>query len=85
MYYTVVKKVLKYVFAMLILIVGFAFAFMIVHYGHNYGTSFRSPFKSIINTFTMTLGEYNFGVMYKEFNDDSFYERIFALILLGIF
>jgi len=82
MYYTVVKKVLKYVFAMLILIVGFAFAFMIVHYGHNYGTSFRSPFKSIINTFTMTLEEYNFGTMYKEFNDDSFYERIFALILL---
>ena len=82
MYYTIVKKVLKYVMAMLILVVGYAFAFMVVNYGPN-SKSFRSPFKSVINTLTMTLGEYGFSDIYSDYKEDNDVDRVFALILLG--
>ena len=82
MYYTIVKKVLKYVMAMLILVIGYAFAFMVVNYGPN-SESFRSPFKSVINTLTMTLGEYGFSDIYADYKEDNDVDRVFALILLG--
>ena len=82
MYYTIVKKVLKYAMAMFILVVGYACSFMIVNYGPD-SKSFRSPFKSIINTLTMTLGEYGFVQMYQDFKDDNDVDRSFAIILLG--
>ena len=44
MYYTTVKKLLKYVMAMLIMVLFFAFAFMILHFGPD-SKSFRSPLK----------------------------------------
>ena len=44
MYYTIVKRLLKYVMAMLIMVLFFAFAFMILHFGPD-SKSFRSPLK----------------------------------------
>ena len=82
MYYTIVKRVIKYVLAMLFMVAGYAFAFMVVQYGHD-AQSFTSPFKSIVKTLIMTLGEYDFDALYEGFMDDNYIDRVFALTLLG--
>ena len=82
MYYTIVKRVIKYVLAMLFMVTGYAFAFMVVQYGHD-TQSFTSPFKSIVKTLIMTLGEYDFDALYEGFMDDNYIDRVFALTLLG--
>ena len=71
MYYTIVKRVIKYVLAMLFMVAGYAFAFMVVQYGHD-TQSFTSPFKSIVKTLIMTLGEYDFDALYEGFMDDNY-------------
>ena len=83
MYYSIIKKVRKYVLAMVILVAGHAFAFMIVNYGPNISHKFRSPFKSIINTLTISLGEYGFVQMYQDFGADNDVDRFFGITLLG--
>ena len=55
---------------------------MVVEYGHN-AQSFTSPFKSIVKTLIMTLGEYEFDALYEGFMDDNYIDRVFALTLLG--
>ena len=53
---------------------------MVVEYGHN-AQSFTSPFKSIVKTLIMTLGEYEFDVLYEGFMDDNYVDQVFALSL----
>ena len=62
------------------MIVGFAFAFMVINFGHDW-ESFENPIKCSIKTLTMALGEYNFDDFYNNFQEDSV-SRVFALILL---
>eukprot|EP00092_Neocalanus_flemingeri_P074833 GFUD01092606.1.p1 GENE.GFUD01092606.1~~GFUD01092606.1.p1 ORF type:complete len:402 (-),score=71.74 GFUD01092606.1:169-1374(-) len=57
MFYNIIKKIARYVFAMSLMILGFAFAFMVVNYGHNQN-SFDNPIKSFMMTLTMALGEF---------------------------
>ena len=66
MFYNIIKKLSRYLIAMLLMIIGFAFAFMVVNFGHNQ-ESFENPIKSSIKTLTMALGEYNFEDMYNIF------------------
>merc|ERR1712013_414717 len=44
MFYNIIKKLARYVIAMFLMIIGFAFAFMVVNYGHDQET-FESPIK----------------------------------------
>ena len=53
---------------------------MVVEYGHN-AQSFTSPFKSIVKILIMTLGEYEFDVLYEGFMDDNYVDQVFALSL----
>ena len=80
MFYNIIKKLTRYLIAMFLMIIGFAFAFMVVNFGHNQ-ESFENPIKSSIKTLTMALGEYNFEDMYNIFKEDSI-SRCFAMILL---
>ena len=82
MFYNIIKKILRYVIAMLLMIVGFAFAFMVVNYGHDQ-ESFENPIKSSMMTLTMALGEFNFEDMYNTFKEDST-SRGFAMLLLAL-
>merc|ERR1711953_1505396 len=63
-----------------LMICGFAFAFMVVNFGLE-GDIFQSPWKSIMTTLTMTLGEFNFGDLYEAFVADVV-SRGFAMFLL---
>jgi len=80
MFYNIIKKLSRYVIAMFLMIIGFAFAFMVVNYGHDQ-ESFENPIKSSIMTLTMALGEFNFEDFYNNFKEDST-SRGFAMILL---
>eukprot|EP00092_Neocalanus_flemingeri_P054453 GFUD01064123.1.p1 GENE.GFUD01064123.1~~GFUD01064123.1.p1 ORF type:complete len:560 (+),score=125.62 GFUD01064123.1:420-2099(+) len=80
MFYNIIKKLVRYVIAMFLMIIGFAFAFMVVNYGHNQD-SFENPIKSTMMTLTMALGEFNFEDMYNTFKEDST-SRGFAMVLL---
>ena len=55
---------------------------MVVEYGHN-AQSFTSPFKSIVKTLIMTLGEYEFDALYEGFMDHNYIDQVFALSLSG--
>lgn len=80
MFYNIIKKLARYVVAMFLMIIGFAFAFMVVNYGHDQ-ESFENPIKSSIMTLTMALGEFNFEDFYNTFKSDST-SRGFAMVLL---
>merc|ERR1712183_582090 len=80
MFYNIVKILFRYMSAMFCMVVGHAFAFMVVNFGHNM-KSFDSPFKSVVQTLTMALGEFNFQDMYNAFAEDVI-SRNFAMILL---
>jgi len=82
MFYNIIKKLLRYVIAMFLMIIGFAFAFMVVNYGHDQ-ESFENPIKSSMMTLTMALGEFNFEDMYNTFKEDST-SRGFAMLLLAL-
>jgi len=80
MFYNIIKKLTRYLLAMLLMIIGFAFAFMVINFGHNQ-ESFENPIKSSIMTLTMALGEFNFEDFYNIFKEDQT-SRVFALVLL---
>ena len=80
MFYNIIKKIARYAIAMFLMIIGFAFAFMVVNYGSNQD-SFENPFKSFMMTLTMALGEFNFEDMYNTFQEDTT-SRGFAMVLL---
>ena len=80
MFYNIIKKIFRYVLAMLLMLIGFAFAFHIVHYQVD-NEKFESPFKSFMVTLTMALGEFNLDDLYNNFKQDGT-SRAFAMILL---
>ena len=80
MFYNIVKKLFRYVIAMFLMIAGHAFGFMVLNYGHDQD-SFESPWKSLVMTLTMALGEYQFEDVYIAFGEDRT-SRSFAMILL---
>jgi len=82
MFYNVIKILFRTMIALFFMVLGHAFAFMVVNYGHNM-KSFESPFKSVVQTLTMALGEFNFEDIYNAFTEDAI-SRNFAMILLII-
>ena len=80
MFYNIIKKTFRYVVAMGLMVCGFAFAFMVIHFGLE-GDIFQNPLKSVMTTLTMVLGEFNFGDMYAAFGSDTV-SRGFAMVLL---
>ena len=101
MFYNIIKKLFRYMIAMIIMIIGHAMAFMIITYGHTQSEekpvhtdskeeeedesegliTFDDPFKAIVKTLTMTLGEFNLDDLLKPFKGDNT-SQVFALILL---
>ena len=87
MFYNIIKILFRYMIAMFCMVIGHAFAFMVINFGHNSMKSFDSPFKSIVQTLTMLLGEFNFEDIYNAFTDEGDHtedaiSRNFAMVLL---
>ena len=85
MFYNIIKILSRYMIAMFCMVIGHAFAFMVINFGHDM-KSFDSPFKSVVQTQTMALGEFNFKGLYNGFADkgeaEDVISRSFAMILL---
>ena len=87
MFFNVIKKLSAYMIAMIFMIMGHAMAFLVIGYGFvkednkNEMISFDDPFKAIVQTLTMALGEFNLDSLYTNLSEDRT-SQIFALILL---
>ena len=78
---------------MFLMIIGFSFAFMIMHYGHvnlaatSSGSNktdvsaFEAPWRNIVKTFAMSMGEFGTMELYESYNNDR-YSRTIAMIIL---
>ena len=80
MFYRIIKRLFRYIFALFLMILGHAFAFMVINYGIE-KDSFESWWKSFVMTMTMALGEFQFEDLYNSFGDDKT-SRTFAMIVL---
>ena len=82
MFYNIIKKLSRYMLAMIFMITGHAFAFMVINFGPN-KQSFESPWKSLMMTLTMALGEFQFEDLYNSFKEDTT-SRLFAMLTLSL-
>ena len=73
MYYNILKKLARYALALMSMGIGFTFAFVTLGHDHidneNDVASFSEPFRAIVKTLTMTIGEFDFDDYYKSFRD----------------
>ena len=77
MFYRIIKRLFRYIFALFLMILGHAFAFMVINYGIE-KDSFESWWKSFVMTMTMALGEFQFEDLYNSFGDHFFKYLSFA-------
>ena len=85
MFYRVLRKLFRYVFALFMIVGGFSCSFIVITYGT--GTlGFNAPLKSFVLTLTMAMGEFQSGDLYNNFHkkedEDEKISRTFAMILL---
>ena len=60
MYYSITKRVVKTALGLILLVFAFAFAFFIIHFD-NSNESFDGVPKSLVKSFVMVLGEFEFN------------------------
>merc|ERR1712222_51960 len=79
MFYRILTRLLRYVFALLLIIIGHAFAFTVNMHSLD---AFKSPWKSFVTTLTRSLGEFGGETLYNSIKDDENTTRVFAMIIL---
>lgn len=89
MFYNTIKvKVWYYVQIVILFLVGFDFAFWILHHGTGQadimpGEGFSDFWESLLKSGAMAVGELNFGEFYNLFKDSKS-TRIFAMLIMSI-
>ena len=83
MFYNIVLHIFRSLLSFLMLIIGFAFGFFIIH--HKKSTeNFENPLKAIAKTLTMSLGEFDFNDLYDAHGKDSYSRSFTMLLMLGL-
>ena len=80
MFYNIIRRLFKVLSSFLILIIGFAFGFFIMHHKSRYDT-FENPLKAIFKTLVMSVGEIEFTDLYNAHESDP-YALAFTMALL---
>ena len=57
MYFNIIRRIKKYVIALLSMVVGFALAFMILGWKNKNAATFDDPLRGLVKALTMTIGE----------------------------
>jgi len=89
MFYNTIKaKVWYYVQIVILFLVGFDFAFWILHHGTGQadiipGDGFSDFWESLLKSGAMAVGELNFGEFYNLFKDSES-TRIFAMLIMSV-
>ena len=67
MYFNIIRRIKKYVIALLSMVVGFALAFMILGWKNKNAATFDDPLRGLVKALTMTIGEFDFDDLYGSF------------------
>lgn len=79
MFYTITKHLFRTLLSFLIMVLGFAFGFFIIH--HNSGNDkFQNFGKALLKTLVMAVGEFDFDDLYAAHEDP--YTLVFTMTLL---
>jgi len=82
MYYSITKRIIRTALGLILLVVAFALAFFIIHFD-NTNESFETMQKSIIKSFVMVLGEFEFDDLWSNSESaTSKLSQMFTMILL---
>lgn len=85
MYYSITKRVVKTALGLILLVFAFAFAFFIIHFD-NSNEAFESVQKSIVKSFVMVLGEFEFNDLWEssEFASSGLSQVFTMMLLVGL-
>merc|ERR1711988_963746 len=85
MYYSITKRIVKTALGLILLVFAFAFAFFIIHFD-NSNEAFESVQKSIVKSFVMVLGEFEFNDLWEssEFASSSMSQVFTMMLLVGL-
>merc|ERR1711953_1051722 len=82
MYYSITKRIIRTALGLCLLVLAFALAFFIIHFD-NTNESFESLSKSIIKSFVMVLGEFEFDDLWSNSESaSSKLSQMFTMLLL---
>ena len=82
MYYSITKRVVKTALGLILLVFAFAFAFFIIHFD-NSNESFEDVPKSLVKSFVMVLGEFEFNDLWESSESaSSGLSQVFTMMLL---
>ena len=82
MYYSITKRVVKTALGLILLVFAFAFAFFIIHFD-NSNESFEDVGKSLVKSFVMVLGEFEFDDLWASSESaSSDLSQVFTMMLL---
>lgn len=82
MFYSITKRIVRTVLALLILVIGFTGAFFIINFGQeSEHFDLGNPFKAFVKVFVMVLGEFEFDDLYEASSSDTV-SFVFTMILL---
>ena len=80
MFYSITRHLARTLSNFLVLVMAFAFGFFIIHHNKE-SDQFENPWKAMLKTTTMVLGEFEFNDLYEAHVDDP-YSLTFTMILL---
>ena len=85
MYYSITKRVVKTALGLILLVFAFAFAFFIIHFD-NSNEAFENVPKSIVKSFVMVLGEFEFNDLWEssEFASSGLSQVFTMMLLVGL-
>jgi len=85
MYYSITKRVVKTALGLILLVFAFAFAFFIIHFD-NSNEAFESVPKSVVKSFVMVLGEFEFNDLWEssEFASSGMSQVFTMMLLVGL-
>lgn len=82
MYYSITKRVVKTALGLILLVFAFAFAFFIIHFD-NSNEAFEDVGKSVVKSFVMVLGEFEFNDLWESSESaSSGLSQVFTMMLL---
>ena len=82
MYYSITKRVVKTALGLILLVFAFAFAFFIIHFD-NSNEAFEDVPKSVVKSFVMVLGEFEFNDLWESSESaSSGLSQVFTMMLL---
>ena len=83
MFYSIIKKIFKYILALVSMVMGFALANMAIH-SNSSGSPFTGLRHSFVKSLIMALGEFNLDDLEATINDEILKNFFYIIVLCTI-